>query len=47
MGISMIDNQPKELLYATLSDLKVDFKMSTSVGRIRKKNNDRLIQTKM
>lgn len=44
MGISLIDNQPKELLYATVSDLKIEYKMSTS--GVRKKNRDRLIQTK-
>lgn len=45
MGISIIDNQPRELFYATLSDFKVDLKMSTSTKRIRKKNNN-LISTK-
>lgn len=45
MGISIIDNQPKELFYATLSDFKVDLKMSTSTKRIRKKNNN-LVSTK-
>ena len=47
LGISLIDDEPKELLYATLSDFQLKFNLSTSAGEVSKKNNDRMIQTKL
>ena len=47
MGISMIDDQPKELLYATLTDFKVDFSVTTMVGSVSERNKDQLNQTRM